>query len=51
MVFNLDTVVVCYDNELKIETDDNFINYAWSYKADPVLLVLQFSTGIQSGSS
>lgn len=35
VVFNLDTVVVCYDNELKIEIDDNFINYAWSYKGDP----------------
>src|SRR5690606_5630256 len=35
VVFNLDTVVVCYDNELKIEIDSNFINYAWLYKADP----------------
>ena len=51
VVFNLDTVVVCYDNKLIIEIDSNFINYAWSYKRDQVLLVLQFLYRHPTGSS
>src|SRR5690606_15533922 len=35
VVFDLDTVVVCFDNVLEIKIDSNFINYAWSYKRDP----------------